>query len=162
MNTRLKYKYNTDCSKIVDCSNGNGKNVGVSEDQHGNLVNYCYKCKKRLKKTSSETSQGSISTKAILEQHPTKKDNTEPYNGSYQAIPHRKLDRETCERYGVIFDPTTGKTVFPYGKNSFKTRDKDKNFYWSGSVENKLALFGMDRFSGGKSITISDNDKLNV
>ena len=158
MNTRLKYVKNIDCSEITDCSDGNGKNVAVNQDQHGNLVNYCYKCKKRLKKTSSEPSQGSISTKAILEQHPTKEDSTEPYNGSYQSIPSRGLDRETCEKYGVIFDPTTGKTVFPYGKNSFKTRDKDKNFYWSGSVENKLALFGMDKFSGGRTITITEGE----
>ena len=41
-NTRLKYVKNIDCSEITDCSDGNGKKVAVNQDQHGNLINYCY------------------------------------------------------------------------------------------------------------------------
>jgi twinkle protein len=143
----------------VDCPDSGSSNVGEYEKEDGSSYYFCYKCNKPLKhdKKPVEAHQ-SISTAEVLSIHPkAQKDASEPVFKS-QGILDRNIKQSTLEKYGVKITQN-GEHYYPYGKDVFKIRGKNKNFRWSG-VSDKKPLFGMDVYPSGcaKIITVVEGE----
>ena len=159
MKTKSKFIRNLPCSQIVDCPDSGSSNVGEYEKEDGSSYYFCYKCNKPLKhdKKPVEAHQ-SISTAEVLSIHPkAQKDASEPVFKS-QGISDRNIKQSTLEKYGVKITQN-GEHYYPYGKDVFKIRGKNKNFRWSG-VGDKKPLFGMDVYPSGcaKIITVVEGE----
>jgi len=159
MKTKSKFIRNLSCSQIVNCSDSGSSNVGEYEKEDGSSYFFCYKCNKPLKsdKKPVEAREG-VSTAEVLSIHPkAQKDASEPVFKS-QGILDRNIKQNTLEKYGVKITQN-GEHYYPYGKDVFKIRGKNKNFRWSG-VSDKKPLFGMDVYPSGcaKIITVVEGE----
>ena len=159
MKTKSKFIRNLSCSQIVNCSDSGSSNVGEYEKEDGSSYFFCYKCNKPLKsdKKPVEAREG-VSTAEVLSIHPkAQKDASEPVFKS-QGILDRNIKQNTLEKYGVKITQN-GEHYYPYGKDVFKIRGKNKNFRWSGGGDKK-PLFGMDVYPSGcaKIITVVEGE----
>jgi len=159
MKTKSKFIRNLPCSQIVNCSDSGSSNVGEYEKEDGSSYFFCYKCNKPLKRDKKPTeAHQSISTAEVLSIHPkAQKDASEPVFKP-QGITDRNIKQSTLEKYGVKITQN-GDHYYPYGKDVFKIRGKNKNFRWSG-VGDKKPLFGMDVYPSGcaKIITVVEGE----
>jgi hypothetical protein len=159
MKTKSKFIRNLPCSQIVNCSDSGSSNVGEYEKEDGSSYYFCYKCNKPLKRDKKPVeAHQSISTAEVLSIHPkAQKDASEPVFKS-QGILDRNIKQSTLEKYGVKITQN-GEHYYPYGKDVFKIRGKNKNFRWSG-VSDKKPLFGMDVYPSGcaKIITVVEGE----
>ena len=86
-------------------------------------------------------------------------------SGSYDAIPSRKLTKETCTKWGVeLVKMSKGEAAlaFPYYnakrvKTAQKLRTADKKFSFLGDTKSPQ-LFGQQLWSGGKKIVITEGE----
>jgi twinkle protein len=73
---------------------------------------------------------------------------------TYEFLPHRGLTKKTLEFYNIKTKvdkdgkPVSDGFVYPNGQVKVRLLDK-KEFYWTGSSEDKPGLFGRDRFNQG-------------
>tara|TARA_R100001510_G_scaffold5052_3_gene3963 strand:- start:602 stop:2257 length:1656 start_codon:yes stop_codon:yes gene_type:complete len=159
MKTKSKFIRNLSCSQIVDCSDSGSSNVGEYEKEDGSSYFFCYKCNKPLKHDKKPVeAHHSVSTAEVLSIHPkAQKDASEPVL-SLEGISDRNIKQSTLEKYGVKITQN-GEHYYPYGKDVFKIRGKNKNFRWSG-VGDKKPLFGMDVYPSGcaKIITVVEGE----
>ncbi len=159
MKTKSKFIRNLPCSQIVDCSDSGSSNVGEYEKEDGSNYYFCYKCNKPLKRDKKPVeSHQSISTAEVLSIHPkAQKDASEPVFKP-QGIPDRNIKQSTLEKYGVKITQN-GEHYYPYGKDVFKIRGKNKSFRWFGGGDKK-PLFGMDVYPSGcaKIITVVEGE----
>lgn len=159
MKTKSKFIRNLPCSQIVDCSDSGSSNVGEYEKEDGSNYYFCYKCNKPLKRDKKPVeAHQSISTAEVLSIHPkAQKDASEPVFKP-QGIPDRNIKQSTLEKYGVKITQN-GEHYYPYGKDVFKIRGKNKSFRWFGGGDKK-PLFGMDVYPSGcaKIITVVEGE----
>ena len=159
MKTKSKFIRNLSCSQIVDCPDSGSSNVGEYEKEDGSSYYFCYKCNKPLKhdKKPVEAHQ-SVSTAEVLSIHPKAQKSTDEPVFKPQGISDRNIKQNTLEKYGVKITQN-GEHYYPYGKDVFKIRGKNKSFRWSGGGDKK-PLFGMDVYPSGcaKIITVVEGE----
>ena len=129
------------------CENcGSKDNVAVYEDH-----TYCFGCHD-YHKTNGELPE-------------VKKVISNMIEGIYEAIPNRKLDSDTCQKFnyqtGVYKDKPCHIANFfdkDYNKVAQKLRFQDKSFLWLGDT-NKITLFGQNLWrDGGKTVIITEGE----
>ena len=79
-------------------------------------------------------------------------------NVTYKSLADRKVNLNTCERFGVGFQGDD--LVFPYGSTAAKVRKKgEKNFTIKGDWKSYTGLFGQSRFAaGGKLVIVTEGE----
>ena len=129
------------------CSNcGSRDNLGVYEDH-----TYCFGCQQY---------QGNNED---IPEIPKKFSNM--IEGIYEAIPSRKLDSDTCQKFnyqtGNYKDKPCHIANFfdkDYNKVAQKLRFQDKSFLWLGDTD-KITLFGQNLWrDGGKTVIITEGE----
>ena len=129
------------------CENcGSKDNVGVWEDH-----TYCFGCHD-YHKTNGELPK-------------IKKEISNMIEGIYEAIPSRKLDSDTCQKFnyqtGTYKDKPCHIANFfdkDYNKVAQKLRFQDKSFLWLGDTD-KITLFGQNLWrDGGKTVIITEGE----
>lgn len=118
--------------------------------------------------TSSYTSSTTSSEKVSEREDKIEINTNSNYNtySTKQYISFRNLLVDTLKRYGAVtrVDDQDVPLAYelPYGPEGAKVRPLagPKMFPWSGSAQNSLPLFGMDKFSAGSamSITITEGE----
>ena len=134
---------------------GSRNNLGRYSDGHG----HCYGCGYREAgngRVLEKTSNGAPIRQAKLEM-----------NGTYEAIPERRISVDTCRKFGVTVEKENGVIVkhhYPFKNKEGETKAskvrvvKNKEFYATGSTQG-LALFGQDTCKGsGRFITITEGE----
>jgi hypothetical protein len=159
MKIKSKFVRNLSCSQIVECSQAGSSNVGEYEKDDGSVYYFCYKCNKSLKCDIKPVDghQG-ISTADLIQLMPKGEKATDEPIFKPQGILDRNIKQSTLEKYGVKI-ALNGAHYYPYGKDVFKIRGKNKSFRWSGDGE-KNPLFGMDVYPAGcaKIITVVEGE----
>ena len=159
MKTKSKFVRNLSCSQITECSQAGSSNVGEYEKDDGSSYYFCYKCNKPLKCDIKPVDghQG-VSTADLIQLMPKGEKATDEPIFKPQGILDRNIKQSTLEKYGVKI-ALNGAHYYPYGKDIFKIRGKNKNFRWSGDGE-KNPLFGMDVYPAGcaKIITVVEGE----
>jgi len=134
---------------------GSRNNLGRYSDGHG----HCYGCGYREAgngRVLEKTSNGAPIRQAKLEM-----------NGTYEAIPERRISVDTCRKFGVTVEKENGVIVkhhYPFKNKEGETKAskvrvvKNKEFYATGSTQG-LTLFGQDTCKGsGRFITITEGE----
>lgn len=123
-------------------------NLARYNDGHG----YCYSCK------HYEPGEGEVRLTVTPKEW-------KPLFGVARGIPERRIDENTCRKYGyqVLEHPEKGDIhINSFYKNgeliAQKYRRVDtKEFSWRGNAR-EAGLFGQELFDGGRSITITEGE----
>jgi twinkle protein len=142
MNQQSKFLYHSPCENC-----GSRDNCGVYDDGH----TYCFGC------TEYKTANGDLPKKEKIISN--------MIEGIYEAIPSRKLDSDTCQKFNYQTGNYQGKPVHianfydkDYNRVAQKLRFQDKSFIWLGDPE-KITLFGQQIWrDGGKTIVITEGE----
>ncbi len=142
------------CPDTVNCGSSNG----YSEDLIGG--GYCFVCEEQF--SNGQKYKGTFNVPGISKEEAANLDDL-ILEGSYESIPDRKLSKEVCEFFDI--KTTSDRYIFGYkdketGKSlvAQKTRFKDQKIYpWKGDTK-AAGLFGIDKYSGGKRITIVEGE----
>lgn len=131
---------------------GSRDNLARYTDGHG----YCFGCGYREPATGEQPSirkEKTISSSDLVS-----------YSEAHvEALIARKIDEDTCRKFGVRVGKNGGKTVhfYPYYRDNAliacKVRDKDKNFKVIGEG-GKLPFFGQHLWSPGKMLVITEGE----
>lgn len=136
-------------------SEGCDSSDAYAVDFEGN--GYCFSCQTY----TSGGDGGSSSGDGGFEYQTSTHENELTLGGTHKAIPSRNLSKETCEFFDLKIKDN--KYIFPYYDSdgslvAQKSRPiKEKTFYWKGNVKGST-LFGQQKFSGGKTITIVEGE----
>ena len=143
MNQENKFLHHAPCENC-----GSRDNCAVYEDH-----SYCFGCHdyKKLNGELPPKEKETIITNMI--------------DGMYEALPSRKLDSETCEKFNYQTGSYNGKPVHianyydkDYNKVAQKLRFPDKTFKWLGDPS-KITLFGQQLWrDGGKTIILTEGE----
>ena len=146
------------CPKCATSGNDtSGDNLAVYEDGG----KYCFACK--------YVEKGSKLNNKIEEEEyvapPTKVNGMKFLSGNITAIPERRINEDTCRKYGYESLVSKGKRVeiasfYRDGaKVSQKLRGPNKTFQWRGQTTS-VPLWGQDLFRarGGRMITITEGE----
>lgn len=84
------------------------------------------------------------------------------FTGDYVPLKGRNLREDTLKKFNVRYDHDTKTIRFPYYSQagqlvSFKSRDTDKDFRWTGKNEDHT-LFGQQLWGRGKEIVITEGE----
>ena len=133
----------------TSCENcGSRDNKAVYDDGHS----YCFGCLQYTK------SGEEIETKI-------EKIKTDMIEGITEALPKRKIDSDTCQKFNYQTGTHNGKPVQianyydkNYNRVAQKLRFADKSFKWIGEPD-KITLYGQNLWrDGGKSVVITEGE----
>nr|BAR33339.1 DNA primase [uncultured Mediterranean phage uvMED] len=142
MTQQSKFLHHSPCENC-----GSRDNVAVYDDH-----TFCFGCQ-QYKKTNGDLPRVQ------------KKTNFKMIEGICEALPSRKIDSETCQKFNYQTGTYKGKPVHIanyYDKNFSVTaqhlRFADKSFIWIGDT-NKISLFGQNLWrDGGKTVIITEGE----
>jgi twinkle protein len=149
MNQKSKFLHHAPCENC-----GSRDNCSVYVDENGNLHHtYCFGCTE-YKKLNGELPL--IQKEKVF---------TNMIDGMYEALPSRKLDSETCEKFNYQTGNYNGTPVHianyydkDYNKVAQKLRFPDKSFKWLGDPS-KITLFGQQLWrDGGKTVILTEGE----
>ena len=129
------------------CENcGSRDNLGVYEDH-----TYCFGCHE-YKKTNGDLPQKPKVISNMIE-------------GIYEALPSRKIDSDTCQKFNYQTGSYKGKPCHianffdrNYNKVAQKLRFPDKSFLWLGDTD-KVTLFGQNLWrDSGKTVIVTEGE----
>lgn len=138
---------NTNFLHHSPCENcGSRDNLGVYEDH-----TYCFGCHE-YKKTNGDLPQKPKVISNMIE-------------GIYEALPSRKIDSDTCQKFNYQTGSYKGKPCHianffdrNYNKVAQKLRFPDKSFLWLGDTD-KVTLFGQNLWrDSGKTVIITEGE----
>lgn len=140
----------------LPCPNcGSHDALAVYSDGHG----YCFSCKAYYKDTDKEQIKVSDNTN----NSESKFELVQIGMLNYEALPARKITKETCQKYGYLCGEYKGNPVqvacYYDSKGNCvgqKLRFKDKGFAVKGKISN--ILFGSQLWSNGKKIVITEGE----
>jgi len=124
----------------------------ISRNDKGELWGKCFSCDANVPIETDSVSSYDMHHSRVVSIKQRSSD-TGAYNASqglsYRAIPTRKIDVNTMEKYGVGFRGND--IIFPYGNDtSAKVRiNGDKQFKTEGEWNDTPFLFGQERFNAG-------------
>ena len=145
MTNQSKFIHHSPC---VEC--GSRDNCGVYDDGH----TYCFGCQ-TYKRANGET---------IQETH-NQKNLDMITDGIVEALPSRKIDSDTCNKFNYQTGNYKGKPVHianyydkDYNRVAQHIRFADKGFMWLGDLE-KITLFGQQLWrDGGKTVIVTEGE----
>lgn len=137
----------------LPCPNcGSHDALAIYSDGHA----YCFSCKAYYKNFEEKQVSNPVSEKKDYEL-------VEVGYLNYEALPARKITKETCQKYGYLCGEYKGKPVqvacYYDAKGNCvgqKLRFKDKGFAVKGKISN--VLFGSQLWSNGKKIVITEGE----
>ena len=139
----------------LPCPNcGSHDALAVYSDGHG----YCFSCRSYYKDIDKEQKVSDNTNNSE-----SKFELVEIGVLNYEALPARKITKETCQKYGYLCGEYKGKPVqiacYYDSKGNCvgqKLRFKDKGFAVKGKISN--ILFGSQLWSSGKKIVITEGE----
>lgn len=135
---------------------------GVYEHEDGTTHTYCFSCNTHAKGDEPSGKTHESKQETVQNQNQTQQKGL--LSGEPQAIPARRISKETCKKFGYLVGNHNGQQVQiavyrdKYGKPvSQKIRTKDKRFTTVGDHKS-ATMFGQHLWSGGKKLVVTEGE----